>query len=381
MRIESRIILLALMLVLGFTKSWSGRAFSRVKMFSSSASPTSGALPPAGLMAHLNTMMLQGLELWEGSEEAKIDAASCLSEHLLRDYERKSVVLGESRSNKDLFEKAKHLHKACKARAQFMSKELALHQTIVSTGAWNPQLSCIVEKLTDGTLEVDNLYKDYDSYLARNQAVFHSISGRHEGIKVEEDLYSEDSSLKDYAEAASKMGAKVWVQEANEWMWSFALSFFRRNGAKKDYLRNASPSQFDLLERTLLKDLMLAPGGDGSTAPEKIRLLDVGSCYNPIRNSPNAPAFDCIAIDLHPAHHSVKKADFLSDELVLPGGSFDVVSMSLVLSYLPHHSMRRQMIRKARHLLISPPANTTTPSSTHLCIGDVQRADDNCVRG
>ena len=83
------------------------------------------------------------------------------------------------------------------------------------------------------------------------------------------------------------------------------------------------------------------------------------------------PGMGCTAIDLHPAHHSVKKADFLSDELVLPGGSFDVVSMSLVLSYLPHHSMRRQMIRKARQLLISPPANTTTPS-THLYIGDVQ---------
>ena len=99
----------------------------------------------------------------------------------------------------------------------------------------------------------------------------------------------------------------------------------------------------------------------------------MGSC-NFIQYSPNAPAFDCTAIDLHPAHPSVKKVDFLrftpsdessrhdSEEIELDTnkwnpstGSFDVVSMSLVLSYLPNVSQRRDMIRRARHLLVSPP--------------------------
>ena len=107
-------------------------------------------------------------------------------------------------------------------------------------------------------------------------------------------------------------------------------------------------------------------------APRKIRLLDVGSCYNPIQYSPNAPAFDCTAIDLHPAHPSVKKVDFLrftpsdessrhdSEEIELDTnkwnpstGSFDVVSMSLVLSYLPNVSQRRDMIRRATFARVS----------------------------
>ena len=223
--------------------------------------------------------------------------------------------------------------------------------------------------------------------------MYDSIVGRHEGIKVEETLYSEEASLESYADAAAKMGAKVWVKEANEWMWNFAVSFFRRNGARKEFLRHARPyvtdETFDALEQVLVKDLMM-PRGQEWADPAKIRLLDVGSCYNPIRHSASEPAFDCLAVDLHPAHPSVRQADFLqvgihegggnaedtavqyheghspahNDKVArvksLPAGSFDAVSMSLVLSYLPDPSQRREMVRRARRLLVSPPVSSST---------------------
>ena len=72
--------------------------------------------------------------------------------------------------------------------------------------------------------------------MARNRAVYNSISSRHEGLKTKHSACREASSLESYADAATKMGAKKWVNEANEHMWHFALSFFRRNGAKKDYI-------------------------------------------------------------------------------------------------------------------------------------------------
>lgn len=55
--------------------------------------------------------------------------------------------------------------------------------------------------------------------------------------------------------------------------------------------------------------------------------------------------------------------------LSLPAGSFDVVIMSLVLSYLPTPDQRRQMISQARKLLKNPPSSSSssmTTSSTEL---------------
>ena len=152
-----------------------------------------------------------------------------------------------------------------------------------------------------------------------------------------------------------------------------------------------------------------------------IRLVDVGSCYNPIGKSENAAAFCVTALDLCPVDPSVYQCDFLElgigprgsspvfhskepdnscvmcgsssvgvvatsegDEgggmggvnggdgvrgvdkgsesqsvvseklLQLPAESYDVVSMSLVLNYLPTPVLREDMIRKARQLLIPP---------------------------
>lgn len=251
-------------------------------------------------------MMQEGLEEWKGSKKLKEEAAIHLRNHLLAEY---------AESNRLLFEGAKHMHKAIICRARFNREHFA-HQAIVTGVAETNKgddnnvvamLSCDVSQLLKGELPVKKVLEDYRTYLATNRAVYATIVGHHEAIKTPAVSSSSSSSssplesgaatsLKGYAYAASRMGAKAWVLEANEWMWAFALSFFRRNGAKRDFLQHAR-QQHELTGREkdnelaeylaraneiLAKDLMAC---SSSSSVRKIRLLDVGSCYNPILRS------------------------------------------------------------------------------------------------
>lgn len=72
------------------------------------------------------------------------------------------------------------------------------------------------------------------------------------------------------------MGEKAWVRAGNEWIESTILKHCHR-----------------------------------SDPDEKIRLLDVGSCYNPFQQCANAVAFAVTALDLCPANESVYVCDFL----------------------------------------------------------------------
>ena len=216
----------------------------------------------------------------------------------------------------------------------------------------------------------------YESHLRDNNAVFETITKHHSDIAKNGLSSVQTESLISYANAAELMGSKAWVAEANKWIQTFAISFFRRNGARKVFiqkLRNKSNNSID--EKSLPKDLL----SSDISMSSKIRILDVGSCYNPIAKSEFADAFDITAIDLYPADESVMQCNFLDlevrsptsskltslEDIVpqfasnktlkwLPEASFDAVSMSLVLSYLPTPAERLAMVRKARKLLVSP---------------------------
>ena len=208
-------------------------------------------------------------------------------------------------------------------------------------------------------------------------------------------MYIITFSLKVYAEAASSMGERQWVIDGNAWMSNFAISFFRRNGARRHYLstlqqkynnnnnnnnnNNKTKDEWDSLGNNLVRDLMMSNNNDNNINNyKKIKLLDVGSCYNPISKSVNADAFDVTAIDLYPMDDSVYKSDFLALTVTdpntlpnyskdvdssstilssLPSSSFDCITMSLVLNYLPTPLKRLEMIRKARQLLVNPEYN------------------------
>jgi len=134
----------------------------------------------------------------------------------------------------------------------------------------------------------------------------------------------------------------------------------------------------------------------------KLRLLDVGSCYNPFKNHQDGDIFEVVALDLCPAsgfEDEIYRCDFLdlkvSSESAqneaslsqvlqhssvnpvygckeiesLPGSSFDVVVFSFFLEYLPDPKQRMKSCEKAWQLLkpggllfiLRPDSNRVTP--------------------
>lgn len=94
----------------------------------------------------------------------------------------------------------------------------------------------------------------------------------------------------------------------------------------------------------------------------KVKLLDVGSCYNPFGH---VKYFDVTAIDLAPSCEEVLKCDFLSLQVgsenifsennkqvsQLTTDSFDTIVFCLLLEYLPSPEQRYACCEKAYNLL------------------------------
>lgn len=121
-------------------------------------------------------------------------------------------------------------------------------------------------------------------------------------------------------------------------------------------------------------------------ASGKIRLLDVGSCFNPFLKFEE---FLTVGIDIVPAVESVYKCDFLNLQLqqplqlaqdaidaflkqlrnpidALPGELFHVVVFSLLLSYFPSPYQRWICCKKAHELLVlNGLLLIITPDSSH----------------
>ncbi|XP_029412747.1 S-adenosylmethionine sensor upstream of mTORC1 isoform X2 [Nannospalax galili] len=121
-------------------------------------------------------------------------------------------------------------------------------------------------------------------------------------------------------------------------------------------------------------------------ASGKIRLLDVGSCFNPFLKFDE---FLTVGIDIVPAVESVYKCDFLNLQLQqplqlaqdaidaflkqlknpidsLPGELFHVVVFSLLLSYFPSPYQRWICCKKAHELLVlNGLLLIITPDSSH----------------
>lgn len=110
----------------------------------------------------------------------------------------------------------------------------------------------------------------------------------------------------------------------------------------------------------------------------KLKLLDVGSCYNPFGN---VEFFEVTAVDLAPSSEEVLQCDFLSmkigqeniysdnkDEVLqLEICSFDTVVFCLLLEYLPSPEQRYSCCEKAYNLLKNGGLLLiVTPDSKHV---------------
>ena len=365
-------------------------------------------VPSNAMISHLTSKISWALQTWEGANEIdeleRMEIAKNVVDAIIRNKESNASDGDDRQQNKILANYGLTVAKALR----------------VTPGS--------LHELNKDFMLLEKTITKYQQHLEKNRAVYMNINKHHETMitKSYTTAVSNATSLEVYAEAANQMGKKVWVQEGNMWIEKYSIQFFRGNGARKDYLTANNhdpnlPGQRELAE-SLPKDIMLEETFTDALSPSStiektkdisknvlsssrlIRLVDVGSCYNPIGKSENAAAFTVTALDLCPVDPSVYQCDFLelgigprdstpifhpsepdrspSDAMVefndnesnqadmmnglvkesivsqrlaqLPAESYDVVSMSLVLNYLPSPTLREDMIKKARQLLIPP---------------------------
>lgn len=140
----------------------------------------------------------------------------------------------------------------------------------------------------------------------------------------------------------------------NQWMFNFCQLYFfgdeisrqRKREHEIAFKMNVKIDQNNMHERD-----------------PKLKLLDVGSCYNPMKTY---TCFDILAIDIAPnLTENVKYCDFLNvdiceessytvndnEVLRLPQNFFNVIIFSLFLEYLPSPAQRLLSCKKAYRLL------------------------------
>lgn len=156
------------------------------------------------------------------------------------------------------------------------------------------------------------------------------------------------------------------------WSVQYCLEYFRDikmriHNREREQRIHESMSDSVLLEQTILKDI---------DSQQKIRLLDVGSCYNPFKEYND---FDVTAIDISPASPDVQNCDFLSASVINGNEneechehlffvmSYDVIVFSLLLEYMPTSEQRITCCQKAYDILDTEGILIIiTPDSKHV---------------
>ncbi|KAH0616595.1 hypothetical protein JD844_027823 [Phrynosoma platyrhinos] len=221
--------------------------------------------------------------------------------------------------------------------------------------------------------------------------------------KIWREHCEDEETLCEYAEAMKTLADNHWAKTYEgegriEWCCSVSREYFQNGGKRKALEKDekrvlatkdvqtmgihTSPkteSSSENSNHNSLTDELLHPSG-------KIRLLDVGSCFNPFLKFEE---FLTVGIDIVPAVESVYKCDFLNLQIqqplqlaqdaidaflkqlknpidCLPGELFHVVVFSLLLSYFPSPYQRWICCKKAHELLaLNGLLLIITPDSSH----------------
>ncbi|GIX67606.1 s-adenosylmethionine sensor upstream of mTORC1 [Caerostris extrusa] len=207
-----------------------------------------------------------------------------------------------------------------------------------------------------------------------HQNLVRTIQGVHDKLRkslhmsqdtdeVWQEHIKEEELRKKYSSAMLKLATEIWVEKECRIKWSYktCIDYFYHGGLERYLLRQKKIKGLQKMnciiedEEDEIKSIYL-------DYKEKLKLLDIGSCYNPFSKFPE---FSCTAIDLTPATEDVLQCDFLQldiqknsdveannhSNLILYEESFDIVVMSLVLEYLPASEQRTIFCFKAWQLL------------------------------
>lgn len=177
------------------------------------------------------------------------------------------------------------------------------------------------------------------------------------------------SSHIDYANAMKKLSEDYWTNESRlKWIYNkLNLYFDESNDRCRFFFRLQKKIA---IHSPLFKDI--EPFAQSRTREGVIKVLDVGSCHNPLAKyllQHQDESYLIRAIDLCPATKEVFKCDFInvdthlrteeiSDDIVdgtelksLAEDSYDAVIFSLLLEYLPTPSLRLKAVKKAIKVL------------------------------
>eukprot|EP01033_Poteriospumella_lacustris_P006229 gene6229-4472_t len=261
---------------------------------------------------------------------------------------------------------------------------------------------------------IRNVLDYYATYLKKNKEIFTTITQHHQKVKETDDwskVATNTAALKDYSVMAHAMGDKAWVLEANWWMASYVQQFFFGDASAKFARKYLTPAlcRTDADAHAAVREYVhsvrtccinnssssvqrsqqeaASENPDAESVHGKAKVLDVGSCYNPLARSPDASYLDITAVDLHPSnkaldgtsdtvdsHYHVHTCDFLTVDVQdaadieyttsqdeanerittvhrIPRHFYHAVTMSLVLSYLPDPAARAVMVKKAYDVL------------------------------
>jgi len=240
------------------------------------------------------------------------------------------------------------------------------------------------QALLCGAVDLREVLSNLDQHAIDAKAMFHTIQGHHARLRSSPpdparvssgwaDANGDEEGLKRYAEAASEISKRQWTQMGIDWCAAQAIDFFHNDGfgrhLRKLALKKLKKGPVPQAER----DAILAASLREQSST--IQLLDVGSCGSLFSG---LEGVEVTALDLCPleGHSGVYHSDFLALEVGprgspplvsphpkfnagslrrLPANQWDVVVLSLVLSYLPRPLLRASMVAKARRLLRSPP--------------------------
>jgi len=177
--------------------------------------------------------------------------------------------------------------------------------------------------------------------------------------------------LNKYAQSMEKLATTYWLNQENSrvsWIFKQIENYFWLGGIDSEYLRDVkvAKKRGEILEIT-----------ERAHIPERVKILDVGSCYNPF--SAFCDRLDVIPIDIAPANSEVFKCDFLQVEIgentvienktvkSLETKSFSVIIFCLLLEYLPAPHQRWVCVQKAAELLEQDGLLCiVTPDSSHM---------------
>uniref|UniRef100_A0A1A9WJZ4 S-adenosylmethionine sensor upstream of mTORC1 n=1 Tax=Glossina brevipalpis TaxID=37001 RepID=A0A1A9WJZ4_9MUSC len=223
--------------------------------------------------------------------------------------------------------------------------------------------------------------------LANTVKSFHEslrhLSQQEGAQKAWKEHLKQSGRLKEYANAMHQL-AKIWEDNTTregllaksriKWTIEFCLAYFY---TEHIYLEKRAREQrllgswfeFDCSQCHYMENV-----------PEKIKVLDVGSCFNPFAK---VPYFEVTSIDLCPATDDVLQGDFLNIQIksmknpkvglennvvnYLPAMYYECVIFSLLLEYMPTSEQRINCCCKAYELLKSEGILVIiTPDSDHV---------------